>query len=58
MFEKIAAVKNHVYNNRAKYAVAATLIGVGYLGIKRGQMWNEFLTEHDLYEAFYAFDEE
>lgn len=56
--KKAASVKNHIYRNRAKYAVVATLAVAGVAFVKRANEWNEFLDEKGLSDEFYKIDEE
>lgn len=60
MNEKLATVKNFVVRNQTKIlvtvaAVATTATVIQQIGIKQH---NDFLKEHDLYEEFYALDED
>ena len=54
---KFEAVKNHVYTNRAKYAVGTTLAVVVAVSIRENKMLNEFLLEHDLFDKYYGIPE-
>jgi hypothetical protein len=55
---KTVSAKNYVVQNRAKIAVVATSIVWAKLLIQATEQHNEFLKEHDLYETFYAMDED
>lgn len=51
---QLKAVKNHVYRNRAKYAVAATVVVCGYLHRKQVDHMNVFLDANGLMEKYYC----
>lgn len=55
---KLSTVKNHVTRNRAKYAVAATLVVSAYVYRSQVKVMNAFLTEHNLIDTFYEITEE
>lgn len=46
----VAVIRKH----RAKIAVVTTVTTMLYLDRKRVAQWNEFLTEHNLLDAFYT----
>lgn len=53
----VKSLPSTIRKHRAKIAVATTLGTVLWLDRKRVAEWNEFLTEHNLFETFYNFTE-
>jgi hypothetical protein len=58
MPSKIAAAKNFVSRHRVALAVSATAIVLTAAHIRIIAQHNEFLSDHDLLDKFYSFDEE
>lgn len=58
MKRNLVSIKNHIKNNRAKYASMGTAIAFLALMRRNGQMLNEFLLEHDIDPAEYYLPEE
>jgi len=56
MKKKIANVKNHVVKHRTKYAVGATVVVLTAGHLRTVGKLNEFLKEHDLFDAYYDPD--
>ena len=54
---KFEAVKNHVYTNRAKYAVGTTLAVCVAVRVHQTKVLDVFLHEHDLFNEFYEIPE-
>lgn len=53
-----AATKKFVAKHKTKLAVAATVTGALVLHSKVVGQHNDFLKEHDLYDAFYTTEED
>lgn len=58
MNKKLTTVRNHLVRNRAKYAVAATLVVCAVINKARVSEWDGFLTEHNLLDTYYTNGEE
>jgi hypothetical protein len=58
MCNRINQLKNHVYNNRGKYAMLSTAVVFTWIASQRAKEWNEFLKEQGVYDEFYAGREE
>ena len=57
MKNKLRSVKNHINRHRFAYGVATGLTVGGYLLVKQGDQWNEFLDANDLWDTFYDYSE-
>jgi hypothetical protein len=58
MKNRLLRIKLHFYKHRFAYGVATGLSAGGYLLVKQGEQWNEFLTENDLWDTFYDYSDE
>jgi hypothetical protein len=57
MKNKIAATKKFVSDHRVAIAVLTTTTVLVSLQVRNAKVLNEFLKEHNLYDAYYAMDE-
>jgi hypothetical protein len=55
---KIAATKKFVEDHKVGLTVVATATPLLMLVIRNQNIFNEFLKEHDLFDEFYAMNEE
>jgi len=53
---KLAAVKKFVSENKVAITATAVAIAASALVVRNQKLVNEFLTEHDLLDEFYAQD--
>lgn len=55
---KLTSVKNHVHRNRGRYAFAAGFATCFAITVQARKSWDEFLTEHGLFDEFYTPEDE
>lgn len=55
--DKLVSVKNHVFRNRGKYSAIATLTVCTALHTAQVKEVDGFLKEHNLFDKYYALDE-
>ena len=52
-----SATRNFVSDHRVAIAVVVTLTVCTALQMRSAKEWNAFLTEHNLFDEFYAFED-
>lgn len=58
MKNRLLRARIHFHRHRFAYGVATGLSLGGWLLLKQGEQWNEFLTDNDLWDTFYDYGAE